>query len=195
MLRLRRALTLLSSAVLLLTAAVVAAPASANLAPDGAYRKLSYGEWTAAGSPTPDNRGNEGFIRYSWDSTIVRMSNLAAGQGTAIGYQQWSAEAFPTPRVVNRVAGDQVYTYYRDSRIWYAGPGLNRQINYNEWAAMGFPSPTTINPARPANDRDCGSYTRRRDAQADLDYWYPLYGDVFRLDGNRDGIACNALPW
>jgi hypothetical protein len=84
---------------------------------------------------------------------------------------------------------------YRDDRIFYAGPAFNRAINGNEWAAMGYPQPTRIDPPRPADDRDCPNYTRRRDAQADYDYWYPLYGDVFGLDGNNDGIACNALPW
>lgn len=166
-----------------------------SIAPDGAYRKLAYGEWLAAGSPAPDDRSNEGFYKYSWDSTITRITNITAGQGRGISYSEWKSEAFPTPQVVARVPGDSVYQYYGQSDIWYAGPAFNRVITGNEWAAMGYPAPSRIDPPRPADDKDCGSYSFRRYAQADFDYWYPLYADVFGLDGNRDSIACNALPW
>lgn len=164
------------------------------IAPDGRYRKLDYMEWVNGGSRAPIDRSNEGFFKYSWDDTITRMTNIAAGQGRGINFGEWSAEAFPSPQVVGRVPGDSVYQYYGQSDIWYAGPAFNRVINGNEWAAMGYPTPTRINPPRPIDDKDCIDYARQRDAQADYDYFYPLYGDILNLDGNGDGIACNALP-
>ncbi|MBN0039399.1 excalibur calcium-binding domain-containing protein [Cellulosimicrobium cellulans] len=158
----------------------------------GVNHKLTYNEWQNTGFKPYVDRWNEGFIKYSWDSTIVRMTNLSAGQGYRLGYNEWQAEGFPTPKVVNRVTGDQVYRNYGSSTIYYAGPGLNRAINYAEWSAMGRPNPTVKNvPARPA-DKDCKDYPSQAAAQAEFNYYYPAYGDVFGLDGDGDGIACES---
>jgi len=48
-------------------------------------------------------------------------------------------------------------------------------------------------PTRPA-DRDCPDFSTQAEAQAFYDLYFPSYGDFARLDGNNDGIACNALP-
>lgn len=55
------------------------------------------------------------------------------------------------------------------------------------------PPPPTAPPARPA-DRDCSDFNTEAEAQAFYDFYFPYYGDFARLDGNNDGIACNALP-
>lgn len=112
------------------------------VAPDQTVHKMTPQQWRDAGSPMPDTLGNEGYILYSWNPTIVRMSDLAGGHGDAISYAQWRAQDFPTPRVVTRVVGDQVYRIEGSANIWYAGPGLNKVLTSAEWQAMGSPAPT-----------------------------------------------------
>lgn len=50
-----------------------------------------------------------------------------------------------------------------------------------------------VGPARPA-DRDCKDFATWAAAQAWFLRYLPHYGDVARLDGDGDGIACEALP-
>ena len=52
---------------------------------------------------------------------------------------------------------------------------------------------TPAPPVRPA-DRDCSDFATQAAAQAFYDLYFPYHGDFARLDGNNDGIACNALP-
>jgi len=63
-----------------------------------------------------------------------------------------------------------------------------------------FPTsePTQPSGAAPCNctgpDLDCRDFGTHARAQACFDYCYPRYGDIFRLDSDGDGIACEALP-
>lgn len=164
------------------------------LGEDGSHHKLTYNEWAASGYRAYETRPNEGFMKLSWTSDIVRMTNLTAGQGYAIGFGEWQNEAFPTPQTVQRIAGDQFYRNYKDSTIWYAGPGMNRPVNFNEWSAAGRPDPTVRNvPARPANVR-CSDFSTWRLAQDWFEYYYDAYGDIAGLDANHNLIACESLP-
>lgn len=43
-------------------------------------------------------------------------------------------------------------------------------------------------------DLDCRDFATYSQAQARLDLCLPGHGDVFRLDGDEDGLACEALP-
>lgn len=44
------------------------------------------------------------------------------------------------------------------------------------------------------SDLDCGDFACQPEAQACFDKCYSQYGDVFQLDGNNDGTACESLP-
>ncbi|WP_160158508.1 excalibur calcium-binding domain-containing protein [Cellulomonas sp. SLBN-39] len=50
-----------------------------------------------------------------------------------------------------------------------------------------------IGPARPA-DKDCADFSTWSAAQAWFLKYFPHYGDVARLDGDNDRIACESLP-
>jgi hypothetical protein len=60
-------------------------------------------------------------------------------------------------------------------------------------AAAPAPVRSAPAPARPA-DVDCADFDTQAAAQAFHDRWFPLYGDVARLDGDGDGRACDSLP-
>jgi len=53
--------------------------------------------------------------------------------------------------------------------------------------------PTTSRPAYPGDSKNCGDFSSWREAQSWFEYYYPYYGDVAKLDGNNDGIACESL--
>ncbi|NUT47700.1 MAG: excalibur calcium-binding domain-containing protein [Saccharothrix sp.] len=126
------------------------------------------------------------------------MSNLSAGVGRSIDYGEWSAEAFPTPRVVRRVVNDHFYKWDNNPTIYYQGPAFERAISYQEWVGAGSPSPeirrSGSTPGYPGNSVDCSDFATQREAQSWFDYYYPYYGDVALLDADHDGIACEALP-
>lgn len=167
--------------------------------PDDSTHKLTGRQWADAGYPAPEDVANQGFIKYSWNPTIVFMNDLAGGQGQAISYAEWRDEDFPTPRTVTRVTGDQVYQNYGSADIWYAGPGLNKRLTAAEWRAMGSPTPT-INgaptaPPRPTNMKNCGDFPSRAAAQREFDQLYPYYGDIYKLDRDGDRKVCEVYKY
>jgi hypothetical protein len=46
--------------------------------------------------------------------------------------------------------------------------------------------------APPAQDLDCPDFATQAQAQATYDRLHPQHGDVHRLDGDDDGIACES---
>ena len=46
----------------------------------------------------------------------------------------------------------------------------------------------------PGDSKNCKDFETYRDARAWYDKYFPLYGDVARLDGDNDGIPCENLP-
>jgi hypothetical protein len=56
------------------------------------------------------------------------------------------------------------------------------------------PAPKLVVPANPGDTKNCSSFSTWREAQDWFDRYFPYYGDVARLDGNKDGIACETLP-
>lgn len=49
-------------------------------------------------------------------------------------------------------------------------------------------------PANPGDSKNCGDFATWAAAQAWFDTYFPWYGDVARLDGDGNGIACESLP-
>jgi hypothetical protein len=40
----------------------------------------------------------------------------------------------------------------------------------------------------------CSDFATQAEAQAVYEYCYPINGDIHRLDGDNNGIACESLP-
>lgn len=49
-------------------------------------------------------------------------------------------------------------------------------------------------PANPGDVRNCSDFATQAEAQAWFDTYFPFYGDVARLDGDGNGVACESLP-
>ena len=75
--------------------------------------------------------------------------------------------------------------------------------------ATNTPQPTELPPPQPTPtlygvpsfcsctgpDLDCADFDTHNQAQACFEHCVSLgYGDVYRLDGDNDGLACEALP-
>lgn len=56
------------------------------------------------------------------------------------------------------------------------------------------PKAPSKKPARPTRDYDCTDFSRWADANRVYRAYFPYYGDVFRLDSDRDGVVCESLP-
>ena len=61
-----------------------------------------------------------------------------------------------------------------------------------EPTATKTPKPGPCNCTGP--DLDCGEFGSHNQAQACFDYCFPQYGDIFNLDGDGNGLACESLP-
>jgi hypothetical protein len=53
---------------------------------------------------------------------------------------------------------------------------------------------TVVVPPNPGDSKNCGDFSTWAEAQAWYDLYFPHYGDVAKLDGDGDGIACEGLP-
>lgn len=54
------------------------------------------------------------------------------------------------------------------------------------------PSSPTIS-GKLGDSKNCGDFATWRKAKAWFDTYCPYYGDIAKLDGNKDGIPCEAL--
>jgi hypothetical protein len=162
---------------------------------DGVNHKLTAKEWRDSGYRSFVDRGNEGFMKLSWTSDIVRMTNIGAGHGYRIGLAEWREEAYPSPQVRKRIPGDQFYQYAGQATVWYAGPAMNRPVTYAEWKAAGSPQPAIRSPRfdgdagvlRVGADVEPGTY--RSTGNKDYCYWARLSG----LNGSLDNIIDNFI--
>lgn len=148
---------------------------------DGSLKKLTWAEWAATGYRPPSVRGNQGFVKLSWDGNIARMSDLRYGQGRPISHAEWAAEGFPAPRVAPRFPGDIFEKDFAGPAIRYSGPTVSRYIAYGEWQVAGAPTPYSGRNGRLDPSTLCSvswkhSVLLRCDAQYDLErlnaaYW------------------------
>jgi hypothetical protein len=158
----------------------------------GASHALTYAEWEALRFERFEMRSNEGFVRLSWDTGIVHMTDLAASHGTLLTFADWALLGFPTPRVVDRVPGDHVFRFFGSSKVYYQGATMTiRPVTYSQWQQMGFPAPEVRGAPPVPADKSCTDYPNRFAAQMDFRLWQSEgYGDLFGLDADHDGIAC-----
>jgi hypothetical protein len=57
-------------------------------------------------------------------------------------------------------------------------------------------APTKVcGPApQPAESVDCSAFATHKQAQTWFNYYKPWFGDIGKLDGDNDGVACESLP-
>lgn len=159
----------------------------------GTKHALTLREWQASGLQPFEKRSNQGFVKLSWNHNIAFLDDFRHGLGSPISASRWRAEGTPTPTVAARFPGDQVYQNYGNPTLYYAGPTVFKALTYAEWRAMGFPTPTVKGkPQGPGRDKDCADYPSQRAAQEDYDRYFDAYGDVYRLDRDGDGVACES---
>ena len=56
------------------------------------------------------------------------------------------------------------------------------------------PQPGPVVPGNPGDVVNCSSFTTWRDAQNWYNTYFPYYGDVAKLDSDKDGTVCESLP-
>jgi len=58
----------------------------------------------------------------------------------------------------------------------------------------GKPANQQTTPANPGDVKNCSDFGTYAEAKAWFDTYFVYYGDVAKLDGNKDGVPCEALP-
>jgi hypothetical protein len=78
-----------------------------------------------------------------------------------------------------------------------AGRGLWNKCNANN-AKVSTDKKKTLSVAieklsNPGDTKNCKDFEDYREAKTWYDTYFPLYGDVARLDGDGDGVPCESL--
>ncbi|MET3769669.1 hypothetical protein ABIB15_002373 [Marisediminicola sp. UYEF4] len=108
---------------------------------DRTVRKLTPAEWAATGTRPFENRSGQGYLKLSWNPTIVYSPDTSSLQSQSVDYASWKAAAFPTPQQRSRFPGDAFYKFAGSPDIFYTGPTLDRAITFQEWSGAGWPVP------------------------------------------------------
>ena len=76
-------------------------------------------------------------------------------------------------------------------------PLAGSEFEYGRIAARAVVGSTAARDeslANPGDTRDCSSFEYFEDSNQWFYKYFPLYGDVAKLDGDRDGVPCAGLP-
>lgn len=122
------------------------------------------GAWTAGASLT-----HQWFVNGSY-----------YGGGTALALTAGLAGKSVTYRVTGTLSGYVALT--QTSRPVTIAP------------ATPTPPPPPVPPRNPGDSVNCGDFDTWAQAQAWFTTYFPLYGDVAKLDADGDGTACESLP-
>lgn len=111
----------------------------------GAPRALSFDEWVAAGSPSPQAAPTS-YVRYAWAPSIYAVTKWQSApsswQWEPLTLAQWQRAGYPAPANTAFVPGSYVYKWGTSTDVLIEAPdGVNHRLTYAEWQAAGFPAP------------------------------------------------------
>ena len=88
------------------------------------------------------------------------------------------------------------------SNVYYADePELPGAASAHDASSTSDPTSTTstapettlVEPENPGDTKNCSDFLNYAEAKSWFDTYFPLYGDVARLDGDNDGEPCESL--
>lgn len=108
----------------------------------GQARALSYGEWVAAGSPSPAPAPTS-HVTYPWSPSVYAHTWWGASESlTTLGYDQWVRAGSPAPSVTGWVPGSYVYVWATSPDVGLIAPdGGYHWLSAAEWARTGYHPP------------------------------------------------------
>lgn len=102
------------------------------------------------------------------------------------------------------VPDDELATFQQfgtTNRVLLGGPAsLGAGVENNVACSSLIPPPPVTpptgptKPANPGDTKNCSDFATWGQAQAWFNTYYPYYGDIAKLDGDNNGIACESLP-
>ncbi|MFV0452141.1 MAG: S-layer homology domain-containing protein [Propioniciclava sp.] len=122
-----------------------------------------------AGSPTYVPPATPEFADVPKNHYYYKEISWLAQTGITRGYRDGDFK--PTKEVTRQAMAAFLYRFNRD---------------------LG--TPAFEPPANPGNTINCTDFTSWSSAQNWYQKYYPFYGDVAKLDGDNNGIACQSLP-
>lgn len=161
--------------------------------------RILPGQRLARGQAIASTNGRYRFTLQSDGNAVVSASGRAV----------WSTKtaARKGTQLTLQKDGNLVLRTAAGTRVWStatAGRGVVRLVLKNDgnlvlvtakdkvvWST-GVPKPAK--PANPGNTKNCSDFRTRAQAQAWFDTYYPYYGDVAKLDADKDKKACEDLP-
>jgi hypothetical protein len=145
------------------------------------------------------------FFTGSYGTTVLSLQ----GDGNLVGYRgngavSWNSSTWREGPSRLSVQNDGSVVLYRadGTAAWYSGWDSGQWANSpsngtyvpRPAAPAPAPDPGPTRPGNPGDTKNCGDFSTWREAQNWFDTYYPYYGDVARLDGDGNRIACESLP-
>lgn len=170
----------------------------------------------------PDVPTNDEFYRtISWlsssgitagysDGTYKKNNPVTRGAMAAFLYRAAGSPHYTAPPMSPFTDLKPTDTFYK-SVSWLASTGITvgfpdaqfkpeRPVTRSAMASFlrrydsAFERPVYTSPGNPGDSKNCSDFSSWREAQSWYEIYFPYYGDIARLDGDGDGIACQSLP-
>jgi hypothetical protein len=152
-----------------------------------------------AGSPGFQPPGSSPFVDVSTGNQFYQQITWLASRGISTGWDTGAGCRAFAP--VQPVARDAMAAFmYRFVNGGTAGvtTGCTPPASGGSTPPPSPPvvvtPPAPVKPANPGDTKNCGDFSTWRAAQTWYETYFPYYGDVARLDADKNGIACESLP-
>lgn len=114
----------------------------------------------------------------------------------------WRYEGAPAPSNPGDTKNCSSFSSREDAQAWFdlyrpyfGDVALLDTDNGNGRACEShvYAPPPPTGPQNPGDTKNCSDFPTWSEAQNWFNYYFPYYGDIAKLDGNNDGIACESL--
>ncbi len=155
---------------------------------DAAERDAVIKRWS-------DTWSYEGVAYYVYPATSNAPNTVPVARFWGPRVQHHFYTASPTERAGVIRNWSSTWTYEGDN---FRVPAAGIPADAPPPAPPVTPAPPSVpgptKPGNPGDIKNCPDFRSYAEAKAWFDTYYPHYGDIAKLDGDRDGIPCEGLP-
>lgn len=132
------------------------------------------------------------YYVYPADSTQPGTAPVARFWSPSAAHHFYTADAAERQGVISRWW--RVWTFEGDSfRVPASGIPASTPQQPTQPQQPSQPTQPT-QPGNPGDTKNCSDFPNYAAAKTWFDTYYPLYGDIARLDADNNGIPCESLP-
>lgn len=169
-----------------------------KLLPPGTAVKLEFDQ-----EPTDGFGRNLAYV-YLQDGTFVNGKLVSEGYARAKAYgkntrykdklESLQSEAIANGKGLWKACSDAKASSAKGFDKRRAGPPEAKAVAASKPASASAKSKGSADLPNPGDTKNCKDFKTYDEAKSWFDLYFPLYGDVAKLDGDGDGTPCESLP-